>query len=138
MALPVIALAAGPAALLARSLRAELAEVMDAEFMRFAKAQGLGPLSVLRRHGLRFSLVPLVPLFTAMFTDILGGSLVIERIFAVGGVGGVLADAINARDHSLTMAAVIFYTAVELSAVFAADLVLCLIDPRIRIGGKAR
>ncbi|MDR1704291.1 MAG: ABC transporter permease [Clostridiales bacterium] len=138
IALPVIALAIGPAALLARSLRDELTEAADADFILFAKAKGLGAFTVLKRHGLRFSVIPLVPLLTVMFTDILGGSLVVERIFAVGGAGGILVDSINARDYNLIMAVVIFYTGIELLALFAADLLLGVIDPRIRIGGEAR
>ncbi|MCL2703316.1 MAG: ABC transporter permease [Defluviitaleaceae bacterium] len=137
LALPVLALALAPAAIVTRLLRAELIDAQNTDFMALARAKGLSPFRAAVNHGLRYAIVPLIPVLTLMFTDILAGSLVIERIFSIPGMGRVLIDSITAKDHSLTMAVLIFYTFVELAAMFLADLALGAADPRIRLtGGK--
>jgi oligopeptide transport system permease protein len=71
-----------------------------------------------------------------MFTGILGGSLVVERIFSVPGVGGIMIDAVNSSDHSLSLAVLLFYSIVSLATILVVDISYGIIDPRIRIGGR--
>jgi len=132
--LPIIALMLAPIAVITRMLRAELVDVQNADFMAFAQAKGLSRFRVVINHGLRYSSLPLVPVIVLMFTDIVAGSLVVERIFSIPGMGDVLVNSILANDHSLTMAVLIFYTFIELTALFLADIGLAVIDPRVRLG----
>jgi oligopeptide transport system permease protein len=132
VALPVIALSFLPVATVTRLLHAELVDVENTDFMSFARAKGLGRFKALIRHGLRYSSVPLIPVVVLMFTDIVAGSLVVERIFSIPGMGDVLVNSILAKDHSLTMAVIMFYTFIELAALFLADITLAAVDPRVR------
>lgn len=134
--LPVIALALGPIATVTRYLRAELAETINSDFMLLAKTKGLTERQATLNHGIRNSLLPLANVIIPMFTSIMGGSLVIETIFAIPGMGSVMVDSINAPDYTVTLAALIFYTLVSLVTVLIVDLSYGVIDPRIRIGGK--
>ena len=134
--LPVIALSVGPIAVITRFLRGELIETMSAEFMLLARTKGLTRVSAIIRHAFRNSLVPLLNILVGLFVGILGGSLVVERIFAIPGVGGIMVDAINAMDHPVTIAALIFYSTVSLMALLLADILLGVVDPRIRMGAR--
>jgi oligopeptide transport system permease protein len=71
-----------------------------------------------------------------MFTGILGGSLVVEAIFAVPGMGGMLVSSINAGDHPLTIALLIFYSTISLVTILLMDILYGILDPRIKMGGK--
>lgn len=136
MFLPILALAFDPIARVARYLRAELAETMNSEFMLLAKTKGLTYSQSTVRHGLRNSMLPLANIIIPMFANVLGGSLVVENIFAVPGMGGLMVDSINASDHMLTVAILMFYSLISLITVLVVDISYGIIDPRIRMGGK--
>ena len=136
MFLPILALSFDPIARVARYLRAELAETMNSEFMLLAKTKGLTYAQSTVRHGLRNSMVPLMNIIVPMFTNVLGGSLVVESIFAVPGMGGLMVDSINASDHMLTVAILVFYSMISLITVLIVDISYGIIDPRVRMGGK--
>lgn len=133
--LPILALSFSPMATVARYLRGELIETLGSEFMLLAKTKGLSQVQATIRHAFRNSLLPLTNIIIPMFTNILGGSLVIERIFSIPGVGGIMIDSINASDHPLTIAALIFYSFVSLATILVVDISYGIIDPRIRLGG---
>lgn len=137
MLLPVLALALNPIATIARYLRGELIETLSAEYMLLARTKGLSQFQAITRHAFRNSCVPLANIIIPMFTNIIGGSLVIERIFSIPGVGGIMVAAVSASDHSLTMAVLIFYSIVSLATILLVDISYGLIDPRIRLGAKA-
>lgn len=134
--LPVLALALGPIATVSRYLRGELIESLSSDYMLLARAKGLSRAQATVRHAFRNSLVPLATIVIPMFTGVLGGSLVIEGLFAIPGVGGIMINAINANDHPLTMAALMFYSTVALVTTLIVDISYGIIDPRIRMGGK--
>lgn len=136
LALPILALSFGPIARVTRYLRAELAETLNSDFMLLAKTKGLTQWQATLSHGIRNSLLPLANIIVPMFTSIMGGSLVIESIFAIPGMGGIMIKSINAPDYSVTLAALIFYSFISLITVLIVDLSYGVIDPRIRIGGK--
>lgn len=136
LTLPIIALSLGPIATVTRYLRGELIETLSSEFMLLAKTKGLTHVQATVRHAFRNSCVPLANIIIPMFTSILGGSLVIERIFAIPGVGGIMIDSINASDHSLTIAVLIFYSMVSLLTILIVDISYGIVDPRIRMGAK--
>lgn len=136
LALPILALALGPIARVTRYLRAELAETINSDFMLLAKTKGLTERQATVNHGIRNSLLPLMNIIVPMFTGIMGGSLVIETIFSIPGMGGIMVKSINAPDYTVTLAALIFYSLVSLVTVLIVDLSYGIIDPRVRMGGK--
>lgn len=136
LALPIIALSLGPIARVTRYLRAELAETINSDFMLLAKTKGLTERQATINHGIRNSLLPLMNIIIPMFTSILGGSLVIETIFSIPGMGGMMVRSINAPDYPVTLAVLIFYSAISLVTVLIVDLSYGIVDPRIRMGGK--
>ena len=136
MFMPILALAFDPIARVARYLRAELAETMNSEFMLLAKTKGLTYAQSTVRHGLRNSMVPMMNIIIPMFANVLGGSLVVESIFSVPGMGGLMVDSINASDHMLTVAILVFYAMISLITVLIVDISYGIVDPRVRMGGK--
>jgi ABC-type dipeptide/oligopeptide/nickel transport system permease component len=134
--LPVVALALNPIATVARYLRGELIETMSSEFLLLARTKGLTRAQAVMRHAFRNSCVPLVNIVIPMFTGIMGGSLVIESIFSIPGMGGMMISSINAGDHPLTIAILIFYSIISLVTMLIMDISYGLLDPRIRMGGR--
>ena len=135
MILPILALALGPIATIGRYLRGELIENLGSEYLLLARTKGLSRTQATVRHAFRNSLVPITNTLIGLLTGIMGGSLVIEKMFAVPGMGGQLVDSIMAGDHFLTVALLIFYSAISLVTILIVDLSYGIIDPRIRVGG---
>ena len=136
IALPVIALSLNPIATVARYLRGELIETMSSEFLLLARTKGLTQAQAVVRHAFRNSCVPLANIVIPIVTGIMGGSLVIESIFSIPGMGGMMINSINAGDHQLTIAVLIFYSIVSLITMLIVDISYGLLDPRIRMGGR--
>ena len=136
--IPVIALSVGPIASLTRITRAELTEVLTSEYLLLARTKGLNRFQATIRHALRNSLLPLVPSIIGSFVGIMFGSLVIEQIYGIKGVGGILLTAISETqpDHDLAMAALSFYTIIDLVTILIVDLAYGIVDPRIRMGAR--
>jgi oligopeptide transport system permease protein len=135
MILPILALALGPIATIGRYLRGELIENLGSEYLLLARTKGLSRTQATVRHAFRNYLVPISNTLIGLLTGIMGGSLVIEKMFAVPGMGGQLVDSIMAGDHFLTVALLIFYSAISLVTILIVDLSYGIIDPRIRVGG---
>lgn len=123
---------------LTRVMRAELTEVLTSEFMLLSRTKGLSRRQSTIRHALRNGLVPIAPSLIGGLVSLLGGSLIIERIYRVPGIGGVYLEAFNNFDYSLIMALLMFYTVIGLFATLIVDLSYGLIDPRIRMGAGKR
>lgn len=136
LTLPVIALALNPIASVARYLRGELIEIMNSEFLLLARTKGLTKVQSIVRHAFRNSFLPLINIIVPMITGIMGGSLIIENIFSIPGMGGMLIRSINAGDHPLTIAVLIFYSTISLISILTMDLLYGVLDPRIRVGGR--
>ena len=133
---PVLALSFGVIAGFTRTTRAELTEVLTSEFMLLARTKGLTKAQATVRHALRNCFVVIVPAIFGEFIGILGGSLIIEGIFAIPGVGGLTLNAINGLDYNIFMLSTCFYTAIGLVAGLVVDVSYGFIDPRIRMGSK--
>ncbi len=136
MILPILALSFSPIATVCRYLRGELIETMSSEYMLLARTKGLKNYQAIVRHAFRNSMVPLANVIIPMFTRIMGGSMVVEGLFAVPGIGGILVDSINARDYSLTIAALLFYSFISVATILLVDISYGIIDPRIRLEAK--
>ena len=136
MAPAVIALSLGVIASFTRTTRAELSEVLTGDFMLLARAKGLSKTQATIRHALRNCMVVIVPGIFGEFLGILSGSFVIEKIFAIPGVGSLTLNAINGPDYNIFMLSTAFYTAVGLMGGLVVDLSYGFLDPRIRMGEK--
>ncbi len=136
--IPVLAMTFGPIAGLARLTRAELTEVLTSEFLLLARTKGLTRKQSIVRHGLRNSMVPLVPSIIFSFVGILSGSVIMEQIYSIPGTGRVFFRALtrNAYDYNLLLSTTAFYTSISLFAILLVDITYGLIDPRIRMGGR--
>ena len=136
MVLPVMALSFGTIAGLTRFTRAELTEPLTSDYMLLARTKGLTRSQATVRHALKNAMVPILPSILAGFIGILGGSMIIEQIFSIPGVGNLYLQSIIMRDYDLFMIDTIFYTAVGLLSGIVVDLSYGFIDPRIRMGEK--
>ena len=135
----VFAMSFGSIAGYARFTRAELTEVLTSEFMLLARTKGLTKSQATVRHALRNSMVPIFPSIVGEFISVLSGSLIIERIFSIPGVGALYLSAINATpvpDYDFFMMLSAFYTLIGLVAGLVIDLSYGVIDPRIRMGAR--
>ena len=132
----ILSMSFGSIAGYARFTRAELTEVLTSEFMLLARTKGLTKRQATQRHALRNAMVPIFPSIVGEFISVLSGSLVIERIFSVPGVGRLYLNAINSVDYDFFMMLSGFYLLVGLAAGLVIDLSYGVIDPRIRMGAK--
>ncbi len=136
MIAPIIALSFGEIASLCRFTRAELTETLTSDYMLLARTKGLTRGQATTRHALKNAMVPILPMIISSFVGILGGSLVIEQIFSIPGVGQLYLKSIALFDYDVFMIDSIFYTFVGLLAGIVVDLSYGFIDPRIRMGEK--
>lgn len=135
MVLPVMSMSFGTIASLMRAVRAELTETLTSDYMLLARTKGLTRRQATLRHALRNSMVPIMPMIISQFAMVLSGSLIIEKIFGIPGIGSTYVSSILERDYSLFLAVSMFYTVISLAATLVIDLSYGLVDPRIRIGG---
>lgn len=132
----VLALSLGSIAGYARFTRAELTEVLTSEYLLLARTKGLTRAQTTVRHALRNAMVPIFPSIISEVIAVLGGSLIIESIFVVPGVGRLYVDSITALDYNFFLLLSAFYTIIGLAAGIVVDLSYGIIDPRIRMGSK--
>ncbi len=119
-----------------RTTRAELTEVLTSDFMLLARTKGLTKAQATIRHAMKNCMVVVLPSIFGEFVGILSGSLIIEKIFGIPGVGGLTLNAINGRDYNIFILTTCFYTAIGLAASLVVDISYGFIDPRIRMGSK--
>ncbi|HYM71315.1 MAG TPA: ABC transporter permease [bacterium] len=132
--MPSIALGLGVAAILARFLRATLLEELAREYVRTARAKGLGERGVLFRHAARNALVPVVTVLGLQFGTFMGGAVLTEAIFGMPGIGRLLWNSVLSRDYTVIQATVLVTTVVFVLVNLLTDLCYGLLDPRIRYG----
>lgn len=132
----VLSLGFGTIAGLTRFTRAELSEVLTGEYLLLARTKGLTRNQAIVRHALRNAMVPILPMILGEFIGILSGSMIIEKIFAIAGVGSLYVTSINMRDYNFYMALTFFYTLIGLVAGLIVDLSYGFIDPRIKMGER--
>ena len=133
---PIIALSFGQIAGLCRFTRAELTETLTSDYMLLARTKGLTRSQATTRHALKNAMVPILPMIISTFISILAGSMVIEQIFAIPGVGQLYIRSINLLDYDVFMMDTVFYVFVGLLAGIVVDISYGFIDPRIRMGKK--
>ena len=133
---PILALSFGQIAGLCRFTRAELTETLTSDYMLLARTKGLTRSQATTRHALKNAMVPILPSILGSFIGILGGSLIIEQIFAIPGVGALYTQSIFTRDYDVFMMDSIFYTTIGLLSGIIIDISYGFIDPRIRMGER--
>ncbi len=136
MIMPVLAMSFGSIAGFARYTRAELTEVLTSDFMLLARTKGLTRGQATVRHAFRNSLVPIFPMILGTIISVLSGSLIIENIFGVPGVGALYLQSIQKRDYDVFQFVSMFYIAIGLVGTLVVDISYGLVDPRIRMGSK--
>jgi peptide/nickel transport system permease protein len=130
--LPAIALGVAGMAAIARLLRSSLLEVMRSNFVRTVRAKGAPERTVLFTHAVRNSLVPVFSLIGVQVGAILGGTVILESIFAIPGMGSMIFQAVQARDYPVVLGCVVVYGAVFVFVNLVVDMLYGVIDPRIR------
>lgn len=134
--IPVSALSFGSICGYTRFTRAELTEVMSSDYLLLARTKGLTKSQTVVRHALRNAMVPIFPSILAEFVNVLSGSMILEKLYGIPGVGSLFISAIGASDYNLLLVDMAFYTIIGLTAGIILDLSYGFIDPRIRMGGK--
>lgn len=134
--LPVLSLSAVPIAFVAKLTRGKMIEVLQQPYIKTARAKGLSEWAIVRRHVLKNSMLPLMAYFGQLLAGILIGSFVIEKIFAIPGLGQWFVKGITNRDYTMIMALTFFYSLLLLSSVFIADIICRWLDPRICRGER--
>lgn len=134
--LPVICLTYGSFAFLARFSRASLLEVIRQDYIRTAQAKGLSSFRVIVKHALRNALIPLITLISMLLPSLLGGSVIIEQIFAIPGMGRLGFESVLSRDYPVVMAIATIGALLTLVSILLTDLLYAVVDPRITFGRK--
>jgi oligopeptide transport system permease protein len=132
MILPVLVLSLGPIAAIARLTRGSMVEVLHSNYVRTARAKGLSTLKIVIRHALRAAVLPLVSYLGPAIAGILTGSLIIEQIFGIPGIGRYFVQGALNRDYTLVMGVLIYYATFVILLNLAADLLYAVLDPRVR------
>lgn len=131
---PVIALSGFSLAFVARLTRSSLLEVLQQDYIRTARAKGLSEFVVISKHALKNALIPVITYMGPMIAGIMTGSFVVEKIFAIPGMGKYFVDSINNRDYTVLMGVTVFYAAFAIFMIFIVDIAYGFIDPRIKLG----
>ncbi|HNX16234.1 MAG TPA: ABC transporter permease [Bacilli bacterium] len=134
--IPVLSLSFGSVCGYTRFVRAELCEVMSSEYLLLARTKGLTKNQAIVRHALRNAFVPILPSILAEFIGVLGGSMILESIYGIPGIGFLYITALNNKDYSVLMVDMAVFTMIGLVAGIVLDLSYGFIDPRIRMGAK--
>ncbi|AND37834.1 MULTISPECIES: ABC transporter permease [Bacillaceae] len=136
MILPTLALATGPMAIIARLTRSSMLEVLTQDYIKTAKAKGLSPVKIVFKHALRNALLPVVTVLGSLAASILTGTFVIEKIFAIPGMGKYFVESINTRDYPVIMGTTVFYSSILIIMLFLVDIAYGILDPRIKLHKK--
>ncbi|MFD0048989.1 ABC transporter permease [Actinomycetes bacterium NPDC127524] len=136
MVLPILALATAPMAIIARLTRTSMLEVLTQDYIRTARAKGLSPLKIVIKHALRNALLPVITVLGTLAASILTGTFVIEKIFAIPGMGKYFVDSIGNRDYPVIMGTTVFYSCILIVMLFLVDIAYGILDPRIKLHRK--
>ena len=134
--LPLLVASIGGLAGLSRYMRGSLLEVIRQDYIRTARAKGLPERVVIFRHAVRNAVIPVVTLFGLMLPGLLGGSVIIETVFAIPGMGQLFYQSAFSRDEPVLMALIVIGASLSLLGNIVADVSYALVDPRIRVSGK--
>jgi ABC-type dipeptide/oligopeptide/nickel transport system permease component len=133
MIMPVITLALGPSALVARYTRSSLIEVIHSDYVRTARAKGLSERMVIMRHALKNALIPLITILGPQIPNLITGTIFVEVIFRVPGLGKFFVSSIYLRDYPMIMATMLLVATLWSITYLLSDILYTIVDPRIRL-----
>jgi oligopeptide transport system permease protein len=133
--LPTLALTVGVVATIARFMRTEMLEILNSDYILLAKAKGISKVGTVVKHAVRNAMIPIVTILGPMTVAVMTGSLVVERIFAVPGLGEQFVLSINTNDYTVIMGITLFFSVLFIAVIFLVDILYGIIDPRIRLAG---
>ncbi|GEC87925.1 MULTISPECIES: ABC transporter permease [Brevibacillus] len=136
--LPSLALAFGPLAIITRYMRTSMIDVMNQNYIRTAEAKGIPTFLIVVKHGIRNAILPIVTFMGPLIAGLLTGTFVVEKIFAVPGIGKYFVDGIFNRDYPVILGTTVFYSAILVLIIFLIDLAYMFIDPRIKLSSRGR
>ncbi len=136
--LPIMAYAAVPLATYARYARSTMLDALNKPFVSVLRAKGLSERRIIFQHVLRNAAIPMVTIFPVMFVGIATGSIFVEAMFRVPGLGAYFVSSINKRDYPLEMALMLLISALYSVSYLAADILYAILNPRIRVDGRSR
>jgi peptide/nickel transport system permease protein len=128
---PALSIAIPNAAILTKFLRGSLFQELQSPYVRTAKSKGAGNLDILRRHVLKNAVIPSVTMFAMIIAEVFSGSIIIEQVFTIPGIGRLLIAAISSRDYPLIQALMVYTAFIVVLANTLADIVITILDPRI-------
>lgn len=131
--MPTIALSFAPMAVVTRFVRSEMIESLSSDYILLARAKGLSEKEVVNKHALRNSLIPMLTLIGPMAANLLTGSVLIEKIFSIPGIGSQFVDSIPAKDFPVIMATTIVYAVILMVFILVTDILTAIVDPRVRL-----
>ncbi|MDA1004422.1 MAG: ABC transporter permease, partial [Chloroflexi bacterium] len=131
--IPALALGAPGMALLARLTRGAMLEVLDQDYMRTARAKGLSNTTVYLRHGLRNAMIPVLTLMGPLFASLVTGSIIIETIFGLPGIGAAFVTSTLQRDYGMIMGTTLLYATVIMAMNLVVDVLYPAVDPRVKL-----
>ena len=135
--MPMLALSMFTVATVARFTRTSLLEVLDSDYMLLAESKGITGRPLLVRHALRNALIPIVTVLAPLVVDLMIGSLVIEKIFSIPGIGSLMIAAIQSNDYNVTISLAFIYSVMYIVLMLVVDVLYGIIDPRIRLAKKS-
>jgi oligopeptide transport system permease protein len=136
--MPTISLCMFSMATVARFTRTEMVEIMGSDYMLLADSKGIGVLRLFGIHGLRNAMIPIITVLAPLTVELMTGSLVVEQIFAIPGIGSLLVTAIQFNDYNVVLAVVFVYSVLFILVMLIVDVLYCIIDPRIRLAKESR
>ncbi|KLE16753.1 ABC transporter permease [Clostridium sp. C8] len=131
--LPTIALCMFTIATIARFTRTEMLEVLGSDYMQLAESKGVSGIRLLLRHAVRNALIPIITVLAPLIVGLMTGSLVIEKIFSIPGIGSLLVTAIQSNDYNVIVALAFIYSAMYIAIMLVVDILYGVVDPRIRL-----
>ena len=131
--LPSLSVALGSSAVLIRYVKVSVLKEMGRDYVRTARSKGLGKRRIMYAHVLKNSLIPVITILGILTADILGGSIIVENIFSLPGIGRLITVSISSRDLPLIQALVLYLAFIVVICNFAVDLIYSIVDPRIRL-----
>lgn len=136
--LPTISLAAFVMATIARYMRSEMLDVLGQDYITTAHAKGVDRWKVIRKHGIRNAMIPIITIIGPLTVSLMTGTLVVEQIFSVPGLGEQFVNSILTNDYPVIMGVTLFFSLLFITVIFVVDILYGVIDPRIRLSGGGR
>lgn len=136
--LPVISLSMFTIATVSRFLRSEMLEVLNSDYIQLARSKGLSEPKTIFKHGIRNALIPVITVLGPLVVNLMTGSLVVEKIFGIPGLGELFINAIQFNDYNIVMAIAFLYSVMFIAVMLIVDVLYGIIDPRIRLAKGER